>query len=85
MEIQVNEQGIAQWQCELCDDEMTWLEYRQLPAWMWPTSRQLPAWMWPTSAGSSATSTRSGSAAPAARELEDTADPPQVTEPGPTT
>eukprot|EP00972_Heterocapsa_arctica_P046853 6916143-Heterocapsa_arctica.AAC.1 len=38
MEIQVNEQGIARWQCELCEDEMTWLEYRQLPAWMWPTS-----------------------------------------------
>eukprot|EP00972_Heterocapsa_arctica_P109632 16139568-Heterocapsa_arctica.AAC.1 len=74
MEIQVNEQGIARWQCELCDDMMTWLEYRQLPVWMWPTS-----------VGSSATSTRSGSAAPAAHELEDTADTPQVIEPGSTT
>eukprot|EP00972_Heterocapsa_arctica_P012684 1863882-Heterocapsa_arctica.AAC.1 len=72
MEIQINEQGIARWQCELCDDEITWLEYRQLPAWMWPTS-----------AGSSATSTHPGSAAPAV--LEDTADPPRVPVPSPTT
>eukprot|EP00972_Heterocapsa_arctica_P115534 16448266-Heterocapsa_arctica.AAC.1 len=42
---------------------MTWLEYRQLPAWMWPTS-----------AGSSETSTHSGSVAPAVQEREDTAD-----------
>eukprot|EP00972_Heterocapsa_arctica_P031616 4656888-Heterocapsa_arctica.AAC.1 len=60
MEIQVTEEGIARWQCELCDDEMTWLGYRQLPAWIWPTS-----------AGSSATSTHSGSAAAAVHELED--------------
>eukprot|EP00972_Heterocapsa_arctica_P007208 1051416-Heterocapsa_arctica.AAC.1 len=70
MEIQVNEQGIARWQCELCDDEMTWLEYRHLPAWMWPVS-----------VGSSETSTQSGSPAPAVLELEDTADPPHVPEP----
>eukprot|EP00972_Heterocapsa_arctica_P039383 5799970-Heterocapsa_arctica.AAC.1 len=38
MEIQVTEEGLARWQCELCDDEMTWLECRQIPAWMWPTS-----------------------------------------------
>eukprot|EP00972_Heterocapsa_arctica_P026213 3859282-Heterocapsa_arctica.AAC.1 len=74
MEIQVTEEGIARWQCELCDDEMTWLEYRQLPARMWPAS-----------AGSSATSTHSGSAAPAVHKLEDTADPPHVPEPEPTT
>eukprot|EP00972_Heterocapsa_arctica_P066882 9869910-Heterocapsa_arctica.AAC.1 len=60
MEIQVTEEGIARWQCELCDDEMTWLEYRQLPPWRWPTS-----------AGSSATSTHSGSAVPPVHELED--------------
>eukprot|EP00972_Heterocapsa_arctica_P051330 7550362-Heterocapsa_arctica.AAC.1 len=31
MGIQVTEEGTARWQCLLCDDEMTWLEYRQLP------------------------------------------------------
>eukprot|EP00972_Heterocapsa_arctica_P024076 3547475-Heterocapsa_arctica.AAC.1 len=25
MEIQVNDDGIARWQCELCDDVITWL------------------------------------------------------------
>eukprot|EP00972_Heterocapsa_arctica_P051880 7631619-Heterocapsa_arctica.AAC.1 len=60
MEIQVNDESIARWQCELCDDVITWLEYRQLPPWMPPTS-----------AGSSATSTHSGSAAPPLHELED--------------
>eukprot|EP00972_Heterocapsa_arctica_P046330 6835147-Heterocapsa_arctica.AAC.1 len=73
MEIQVNEQIIARWQCELCDDVITWLEYRQSLAWMWPLS-----------VGSSETSTHSGSVAPAVLEPEDTADPPHVPEPNPT-
>eukprot|EP00972_Heterocapsa_arctica_P004408 655122-Heterocapsa_arctica.AAC.1 len=68
MEIQLMEEGIARWQCELCDDEMTWLEYRQFPAWMWPTS-----------AGSSATSTQSGSAVPPVHELEDMPEPELTT------
>eukprot|EP00972_Heterocapsa_arctica_P027522 4045597-Heterocapsa_arctica.AAC.1 len=59
MEIQITEEGIARWQCKLCDDEMMWLEYRQLPLWMWPTS-----------AGSSKMSTHSGSAVPPVHELE---------------
>jgi hypothetical protein len=65
MEIQVDDDGLARWQCELCDDIVTWQHYREWPALLlWPTS--------PTgSAGSSATSTHSGSAAPAPADLND--------------
>eukprot|EP00972_Heterocapsa_arctica_P059173 8725817-Heterocapsa_arctica.AAC.1 len=31
MEIQVDDAGLARWQCEICDAVMTWRFYRQLP------------------------------------------------------
>eukprot|EP00972_Heterocapsa_arctica_P076582 11297262-Heterocapsa_arctica.AAC.1 len=31
MEIQVDDDGLARWQCEVCDAVMTWQQFRQLP------------------------------------------------------
>eukprot|EP00972_Heterocapsa_arctica_P104387 15386330-Heterocapsa_arctica.AAC.1 len=65
MEIQVTNEGLARWQCELCNDTIPWTEYVAYPGWMRTTS--------PTTSASSThtSSTHSGGATPSLHDTDE--------------